>query len=299
MRVAVVDIGSNTARLLVASVTGDDVLPLEQAKAYLRLGAEVERRGTLRPRTIAAVGAVAQAYAARALHHEVDAAEVLVTAPGRQARAASELVDALAAATSLPVRILSHREEGGLAFDGAVARAGADLPDVVGVVDVGGGSTEIAVGTPMLGAAWVHSLDVGSLRLTRRLLPDDPPTAGQIEHARAIVERSLREVDAPLPEAVLAVGGTARALGRPLGERYGADELDTVIEASAGRSLARTARALGIDADRATTVVGGAILLAAVARLLGGELRVARGGLREGAALALAHAPIVTARAAA
>ncbi|MGL6279825.1 MAG: hypothetical protein ACRC50_09750 [Gaiella sp.] len=297
MRIGVVDVGSNTVRLLVARVDGDRVEPLEQEKAYLRLGAEIERRGTLRRRTVAAAAATASSFARRADELGIERGEVLVTAPGRQDPQAEALSRALGGATGWPVRLLSHHEEGALAFEGAVAGV-SSLPDVVGVVDVGGGSTEIAIGTPRLGAAWVHSLDVGSLRLTRRCLPDDPPSAAQVEHARALVRRSLRDVAAPRPDVVLAVGGTARAAGRVLGDTLDAKALGDLITTCTGRTAAKIARSLGVDAERAVTLLGGAVLLRAAAELLGRELTVARGGLREGAALALAHRPLAIDRAA-
>jgi exopolyphosphatase/guanosine-5'-triphosphate,3'-diphosphate pyrophosphatase len=297
MRVGVIDVGSNTARLLVAHVDGDRVEALEQAKVFLRLGAEIERRGTLRRRTVARAAETAAAFAARAAEHEPVRAEVLVTAPGRQDAEAGALVRALSEATGWPVRILSHQEEGALAFEGAVACSAA-LPEVVGVVDVGGGSTEIVVGTPSLGAAWVHSLDVGSLRLTRRCLPDEAPTASQVEHARALVRRSLRDVAAPRPDTVLAVGGTARAIGRAIGPRFGSAELERLIAAFTSRTAAKAARSFDVDPERAVTLLGGALLLQATAALLDRDLQVARGGLREGAALALAHRPLVVAPAA-
>jgi exopolyphosphatase/guanosine-5'-triphosphate,3'-diphosphate pyrophosphatase len=297
VRVGVIDIGSNTARLLVARVDGEVVEPLEQAKDFLRLGAEIERRGTLRRRTVARAAESAASFAARADEHGVERAEVLITAPGRQDDEPAVLARAVAVATGWPVRVLTHREEGSLAFEGAVA-CSPSAPDVVGVVDVGGGSTEIAVGTPSLGAAWVHSLDLGSLRLTRRCLPDVVPTPVQVEHARLLVRRSLRDVAAPRPDAVYAVGGTARAIGRALGSPFGAAELDDLIRAFTGRPAAKAARAFGVDADRAVTLLGGALLLRAASELLGRELDVGRGGLREGAALALAHRPVAASRAA-
>lgn len=291
MRVAVIDIGSNTARLLIADVDGDAVEPVAGAKRFLRLGSEIERRGAIRPRKVRETAEVAAGFAASARTHGFENAVVLVTAPGRQVRDADPLVSALSHATGWPVRLLTHREEGAFAFDGAIGAARGELPEVVGVVDVGGGSTEIAVGTLLLGAAWVHSLDVGSLRLTRRVLPDDPPTTRQVARARSLVCRSLRDVRGPVPDALLAVGGTARTLGRTLGPRFGADALDVLVEDCTGRPLRETADMLAIDTERAMTLVAGAVLLGGVARMVGRDLEVARGGLREGAALALAHAP--------
>ena len=297
VRVAVIDIGSNTARLLVADVEGTCVVAVDREKAFLRLGAEIERRGRIRRRKIAEAAAVTGAFAERAEAAGAIHREVLVTAPGRQTTEPELLEQALRETTGWHVRLLSHGEEGTLAFEGAIAHAEGRLPAVVGVVDVGGGSTEVVVGTPTGGASWVRSLDLGSLRLTRRLLPDDPPTAHGIEHARALVARSLRD-GGPRPDRALAVGGSARALSRALGPVLEADALDALADACAGRSTTRTARALGIDPERAVTLPGGALLLAGAARALCTPLHVTRGGLREGAALQLAHAPLASRRAA-
>ena len=155
---------------------------------------------------------------------------MIVTAPGRQGAAAPELTAALADATSLPVRVLTAESEGRLAYDGAVARAVGDLPEVVAVVDVGGGSTEVVVGTPLLGAAWVRSADVGSLRLTRAHLTDDPPL-GRPDPGRAdAVGRALAGMSPPRPALALAVGGSARALTKIVGRRFDADDLERAVE---------------------------------------------------------------------
>ena len=148
---------------------------------------------------IAAAADTCSAYARRIAELDVERATVIVTAPGRQGAAAPELTAALAEATSLPVRVLTAESEGRLAYDGAVARAVGDLPEVVAVVDVGGGSTELVVGTPLLGAAWVRSADVGSLRLTRAHLTDDPPSAAQVRAARRRRGRALAGMSPPRP----------------------------------------------------------------------------------------------------
>jgi exopolyphosphatase/guanosine-5'-triphosphate,3'-diphosphate pyrophosphatase len=289
MRVAVIDVGSNTARLLVARVTDDGAVePLAQERDYLRLGAEIERTGTLSPKKINACAKTCRGFARRANALGVDLATVIVTAPGRQSSSGSALTSALAEATGLPVRTLTSESEGRLAFDGAVARAVGKLPELVAVVDLGGGSTEIAIGNPRLGATWVRSADLGSLRLTRAHLVDDPPTARQIRRARDAARRALSALEPPAPEGAIAVGGSARALGKIVGQRLEADALDEAVARLARRPAAKTTRSFGISVERAETLLAGAILLSEACRALGTSLELGRGGLREGAVLEIA-----------
>jgi exopolyphosphatase / guanosine-5'-triphosphate,3'-diphosphate pyrophosphatase len=289
MRVAVIDVGSNTARLLVATVTAEGrVLPVVEDRAFLRLGAEIEETGTIGTAKIAEAAETCAAFARAAAESDAERATVIVTAPGRQGGAGVRLASTLAEATSLPVRVLSGEGEARLAYDGAVHGTTAPLPEVVGVVDVGGGSTEIAVGTPLLGAAWIASADLGSLRLTRASLPDDPPSADQVAAAREAVARTLAAHEPPRPDLALAVGGSARAIARVVGRTFDADDLERVVKLLRRRPAAKALRSFGIGPERAQTLLAGALLLGGASRVLGVPLELGRGGVREGAALELA-----------
>jgi len=276
MRVAVIDVGSNTARLLVADVGGSDgsVVSVAEERTFLRLGAEIERTGMLGKKKIAAAADVCGAYARRASELGAERSTVIVTAPGR--------------ATSLPVRLLSAEDEGRLAYDGAIAVAKSELRGVVAVVDVGGGSTEIAVGAPPLGATWIRSADLGSLRLTRAHLHHDPASKRELAAATDAVRRSFERMQPPASDIALAVGGSARAIAKILGPRFAADDLDEAVAMLSRRPPGKVARAFGIGAERAATVLAGALLLTGASQVLGRSLELGRGGLREGAALELA-----------
>jgi len=283
-----VDVGSNTARLLVADVvSGRDVRPVGTDKVYLGLGAEIADTGTLSEETVDQTATTCRLLARRALEAGAVRAEVILTSPGRRKDAGS-LVGAIRERTRLPVRVLSADDEGRLAFEGAVARHLGDLPDIVGVVDVGGGSTEITVGTPHAGPGWVGSVELGSLRLTRLALRDDPPGRRKATWARATVHEALSEMRPVRPDLAFAVGGSARALSRIVGRTFSPDTLDEAIAALSRRRSTKVARAYGLEPTRARTLLGGAILLAEAAHTLDRPLNLARGGLREGAALALA-----------
>ncbi len=287
VRVGVIDVGSNTVRLLVASVGGGGVRMLREERRHLGLGEELLRHGRIRRRKLDEVAEVTGEYARIARKLSVRDLETVVTAPGRQGDQPVRLLDVIGRATAGEVRIVSAEEEGRLAFEGAVARADTG-ESVVAVCDVGGGSTELVVGTALLGPAWVRSVDLGSLRLTAALLPGDPPTAGEIAAARAAVRDSITTLEPPAPELALATGGSARAVARIVGREYDADDLERVIGLLASRPAAESAKALGLRPDRARTLLAGATILSEVSRLLDVPFAPSRGGIREGAALRLA-----------
>jgi len=289
VRVAVVDIGSNTARLLVAEVDPDGgVEQLARDRHYLRLGDDVHANGVIGPEKLERTRRVASEFARGAHKKGAERLETIVTAPGRQAANGDELLGVLRDATDAPVVQLSGDDEGRLAWEGAVARMD-DPPEVVAVVDLGGGSVELAVGTPTLGPAWIRSLDAGALRITRAYLGGDPPPARRIARARREVRDIVAALDPPCPDATLVVGGTARAVGRLLGRRFRVEQLDELAEELGRRPAESVTEGHGITSERARTLLGGTLVLAEIARRLGSELEVGKGGLREGAALALAR----------
>jgi exopolyphosphatase/guanosine-5'-triphosphate,3'-diphosphate pyrophosphatase len=187
--------------------------------------------------------------------------------------------------------VLSAEEEGALAWRGAVAAA-RDVPASVAVCDVGGGSAQIAVGTPADGPSWVRSVDIGSLRLTRRAFREDPPSATDLQRAHDAIADAFDEIAPPLPFAALAVGGTARALRRVAGERLTGDAIDAAVEELVSRSSRQVAKAYKLDRQRARTIVAGALILAEIQRRLRVPFEIGRGGVREGAALQLLEATV-------
>jgi exopolyphosphatase / guanosine-5'-triphosphate,3'-diphosphate pyrophosphatase len=228
--VAIVDIGSNTARLLVASVNAEgNVKQRRRERHYLRLGDDVHALGRIGEAKLAEAGKVARRFARIARASRVERLETIVTAPGRQAQNGDELVRVLAQATRAPVVVLTGEDEGRLAWEGAVARH-RDPPEIVAVADLGGGSCELAVGTPALGPAWIRSLDLGALRVTHSYLGGDPPPVARVARARREIRELVSTFDAPRPDATLVVGGTARALARIVGKRLGVEELGELVQ---------------------------------------------------------------------
>ena len=285
MPVGVIDVGSNTVRLHV-SRNGRE---LHREKAMLRLGEEIERTGTIPPDKLAETAQFVAKLARDARVRGVSRLEVLVTSPGRQAANGDELLARLAAAAGAPVRLLSAEEEGRLAFIGALSAARVGSKRLIAVCDVGGGSAQVAVGTRREGAAWVRSLDIGSMRLTSRMLDDDPPGDAAVSRARHEVEQMLEGFLPPVPHAALAVGGSARALRSIVGSELGADELDEVAGILARTPAREIVELYGIESNRVCTLAAGAVILGAIRERLHVPFQVVRGGVREGAALELAE----------
>jgi exopolyphosphatase/guanosine-5'-triphosphate,3'-diphosphate pyrophosphatase len=287
MRVGVVDVGSNTVRLLVTR-DGEELLRL---RSMLRLGEAVERFGTIPEVKLQETIACVAAYVAEARRRGAQRVEVLVTSPGRQAANGDELRAQIAASVRARVRVVSAEEEGRLAFLGAVLLRRCPSRKTIAVVDVGGGSAQAVVGTRRDGPVWLRSIDLGSMRLTSRLLPDDPPGEAAVAAARAEAARYLERFTPPLPQTALAVGGSARAIRSIVGEKLGRRELEEAIAILASTAGEDIVERYGVHDQRVRTLAAGAIILAAIQERLGVPVRVTRGGVREGAAAELAAAP--------
>jgi exopolyphosphatase/guanosine-5'-triphosphate,3'-diphosphate pyrophosphatase len=292
VRVGIVDVGANTVRLLVAGRDADSLVAVREERVQLGLGEEIERTGGISDEKLEETALTAAARVRRARKLRCAAIEVLVTSPGRQASNGAELVARLADETGVATRVLTAQEEGALAWRGAVGAA-REVPATVAVCDVGGGSSQIAVGSPAEGEpAWVRSVDIGSLRLTQRAFGEDPATDASVERASRAIAEAFDKLAPPLPLGALAVGGTARTLRRIAGDVLGPDELAAALgelRRSTSRQIAKTYR---LDRQRARTITAGALILAEIQRRLNVPLSVGRGGLREGAALQLLDARV-------
>lgn len=273
-------------RLLVAATGPAGLEPVQEARAYVGLGAEILRHGSIGESKLAEATETARRFATQARALRAAHVELLVTAPGRQAENGDELVDALARATAAPVRALSAEDEGRLAYEGAVAWARRPA-GTVAVCDLGGGSTELVVGSPPRAPHWNRSVDLGALRLTEAAFRNDPPSQREIAEARLIAGRAFAGFVPPRPDVALAVGGSARGLARIVGRTLDEDGLRAALRIATVRRAGKLAKVFGLDDERARVLPAGAIILAEVVRKLGVPLELARAGLREGAVAAL------------
>ena len=245
VRIGVVDVGSNTIRLLLAQVEGRELVPLEKERVRLSLGAEIELTGVVSDVSIAAAAKAVGKLCGVARRGGAETLDVFLTAPGRQSANAEHLVDAITRSARHSVRVLSTEEEGRLAYAGAVATADVTLPYEIAVCDVGGASTEIAVGHPSAEPSWVESIDLGSVRLTARV--DDPAARG-VRKRRTLLRRSSRRRFGLRSRSAAArglrAGSSARRSARPSWPRRSASSRPSVRRRSRGGTEC-TARARG------------------------------------------------------
>jgi exopolyphosphatase/guanosine-5'-triphosphate,3'-diphosphate pyrophosphatase len=281
VRLGCIDIGSNTTRLLVADSDGVHLIWVHQERAFTRIGREGPLIGAAK---IAEVVAVVLAQLASAREQGADRVLGVATAAIRSAANGGELVAAIHAASGLEVEVLSEREEARLAFAGVTGTLETACPGELGVVDVGGGSSELVVGTVVGGVRWWSSVPLGSGAISYGCLHSDPPAPGELAAARWQVSAALATVVPPQPgiSAAVAVGGSATSLARLAGRLLDAATLTRALGVLAAEPASEIARRFAIDVDRARLLAAGLLILEGVSALFGVPLQVGRGGIREG-----------------
>ena len=291
MRRACIDIGSNTTRLLVADCDGSGLVEHRQERAFTLIGRAIDANGTIPAAKLAEVlqTVVAQYTIARELGAEH--VRCVATAAIRRAANGEALVRLIHdACEGLTLEILSGAQEARLAFIGAAWAVGAGDEQGLGVVDIGGGSSELVVGDAPTDVRWWVSLPLGSGDLTHRWLLSDPPTAAELEaaeqHSRAIFAGVQPP---PGVQRLVAVGGSATSLRVLAGPQLDAGGLDHLLATVQRFSAVEFARSFGIDVQRARLLTGGLLILRAVSELFEAPLEIGRGGLREGLLLAPDH----------
>ena len=285
MPCACVDIGTNTTRLLVADRDGGRLREVVAVRRFLRLAPGAD--GAIPHETVQRLAAVVAAHVRLAHEHDVDAVRVVATAAIRSAPNKTELCREVGRTAGVEVEVLSGEEEAALAFTGAIATLAEPPPDgLLGVVDVGGGSSELVTGTAAAGVTWSASFPLGSGILTDRHVRSDPPTAAELDAIRAEVDAALAGLDPPLPLAAYAVGGSATSLARVAGGTLDVGSIGRALDLLTAQPTAAAARRFDVHVARVRLLPAGLLLLEGAWRSFGGApLRIAGGGLREGVVL--------------
>jgi exopolyphosphatase/guanosine-5'-triphosphate,3'-diphosphate pyrophosphatase len=276
-RVAVIDIGTNSTRLLVADVAGGSVQQVERRSTVTRLGRGVDLSGHLSAEAIEDVCAAIAAYVGVIEELGAETVDAIATSAVRDADNGSAFVAELRERFALSARVLAGKEEARSTYLGATSEASPSEPTLV--VDIGGGSTELVVGEGSE-VSFHDSLQAGVVRHSERCISSDPPTAGELEALAADV-RGLIEASVGAGVAVsqgIAVAGTPTSLAavelglepydpsRVHGHVLALPSIQRMLSRLASVPLAERVEIPGLHPDRAPTIVAGVVILVEVMR---------------------------------
>jgi len=306
-RLAGVDIGTNSTRLLVADVdgAGNDarLVPLDRRMRITRLGQGVDATRRLRPEAIGRTVDVLREYRGALDELGVDDVRATATSAARDALNRDDFFGPATDALGVTLELLTGDEEARLSFLGATS--GLTEPAPYLVVDIGGGSTEFVLGDTE--PAGQISVDVGCVRISEQLLHSDPPAPEELSEAVAIVRDHLADVDRELPaarEAATLVGlaGTvttvaAVELGLPEYDpekihhfRLTKQAAEDVFRTLATEPAVERRHNPGLEPGRVDVIVGGAVVLVTIMRVLGfDEMLVSEADILDGLVRSLAR----------
>ena len=303
MRVAAVDLGTNSTRLLVADVDDGRLDEVSRRQKITRLGEAVDERKRLLPVPIARVRHVLTDFRREAERLGAERTLAVATSAVRDAENGEAFLGEIEWSYGFQTRLLSGHEEAQLTFRGA--STGRKVAEDTLVIDIGGGSTELVVGGPD-GLRFHDSLDLGGVRLTERFLHSDPPTEEELEACGAVVrallaERVPREVR---PRTAIGVAGTITSLAaldlglaeydpdRVHGHRLSREGVLRQLERLASLPLAERRELPALDPDRAPVIVAGTVILREVLDHFGLDgLEASERDILDGAALEAAALP--------
>jgi exopolyphosphatase/guanosine-5'-triphosphate,3'-diphosphate pyrophosphatase len=300
MRIAVVDIGTNSTRLLVGEVEQGDLRELERRTTVTRLGQGLEASGRLSDAAIGRVSGALAEYREVIDRLGAERTVAVATSAMRDAENGPEFRDEIKRRFGLDARTISGDEEARLTFLGATA--GRDVGAEMLVIDIGGGSTEYVTGRPGRDPSFHVSTRMGSVRHTERHLHGDPPTEAELaalaDDARAIVEADVPTEVRERVGAGIAVAGTATSLAaidqeldpydpeRVHGYRLSQPSCERLVARLARLTVAERRSVAGLHPDRAPTIVAGAGILLESMRAFGlDEVEVSERDILHGAAL--------------
>jgi exopolyphosphatase/guanosine-5'-triphosphate,3'-diphosphate pyrophosphatase len=284
---AAIDIGSNTARVLVAEPVEGQLKKVMEQRAYTRINKALSNDGSIEESKIDEVGEAVATQVRLAEELGAEVIKTVATAAIRTAPNRDEVIEAISDVAGVEVEILSEEEEGRLSFIGATKTLGHPVEGKIGVVDVGGGSSEVILGTVSGGVEKVMSWPIGSGVLADELLERDPPSASEIRKVRERIDERFAEVEIEQPEHAVAVGGSATSLRRLVGAVLEYETLERGIRVLSGDPIAEVARRFELDPRRVRILPTGVLLLEKLSELLGQPLQIGKGGLREGVILDL------------
>ncbi len=289
MLYAAIDIGSNTTRVLVAEPTEGQLRKAMEQRAYTRIGKASQHNGAIDAEKVAEVAEVVATQVRLAEEVGAEAIRTVATAAIREASNREEIVAEISRVAGVPVEVLSEHEEGRLAFLGATKTLGHPVEGEIAVVDVGGGSSEVVLGSTGQGLRSVQSFKIGSGALADDFLSNDPPSPAELRGVRGYIAEFFDGIEFEQPDQAVAVGGSATSLRTLVGAALEYETLERAIRVLTGAPVADVAKRFELDPRRVRILPTGVLLLEKLSELLGQPLQIGKGGLREGVILDLAE----------
>ena len=287
MLCAAIDIGSNTTRVLVAEPQEGQLRKVMEQRAYTRIGKASQHHGAIDADKVAELAEVVATQVRLAEEVGAKAIRTVATAAIREAANRTEVVAEIGRVAGVEVEVLSEHEEGRLAFIGATKTLGHPVEGDVAVVDVGGGSSEVVVGSITEGLRSVQSFKIGSGSLADDFLSNDPPSPAEIRAVRDHITDFFDGIDFEQPDQAVAVGGSATSLRTLVGAALEYETLERAVRVLTGDPILEVAKRFEIDPRRVRILPTGVLLLEKLSELLGQPLQIGKGGLREGVILEL------------
>jgi exopolyphosphatase / guanosine-5'-triphosphate,3'-diphosphate pyrophosphatase len=278
--------------MLVAEVRAGGLRELMQQRAFTRLGREIKRDTAISPAKLKEVAAVVATQVRLAAELKVGRLRAVATAALRDADNGEQLVETVRDAAGVEVSVLSWEEEARLAFVGATKTLGYPVEGEVAVVDVGGGSSELAVGTVAGGVRRSWSFRIGSGMLADAYLESDPPSVAELHGVREHVAGAFEGVTVDPPELAVAVGGSATSLRRLVGASLEHETLERGVRVLASMPAAELSRRFELEPERVRLLPAGILILEEISQRLGGPLQIGNGGLREGVILEMMNSEV-------
>jgi exopolyphosphatase / guanosine-5'-triphosphate,3'-diphosphate pyrophosphatase len=287
MLYAAIDIGSNTTRVLVAEPSDGQLRKVMEQRAYTRIGKASQHNGAVDAEKIAEVAEAVATQVRLAEELGAEGIRTVATAAIREATNREAIVAEITRVAGVPVDVLSEHEEGRLAFLGATKTLGHPVQGEVAVVDVGGGSSEVVVGSASEGLRSVQSFKIGSGSLADDFLSNDPPSPAELRAVREYIAEFFDGIEFEQPGQAVAVGGSATSLRALVGAALEYETLERAIRVLTGAPIAEVAKRFELDPRRVRILPTGVLLLEKLSELLGQPLQIGKGGLREGVILDL------------
>ncbi|GAC1402205.1 MAG: hypothetical protein NVSMB52_16160 [Chloroflexota bacterium] len=285
---AVLDVGSNTIRLLVASVIDGRVETVLDSSEFARLGKGVDASGALQAEQMETGIAAIQRLRDAASELGVDDLIAIATSAVRDAKNGPEFISRVRSATGVSIRIISGEEEADLTFRGATI--GVSYHDGVIVCDLGGGSAEL-VYAHAGDVLWSTSQPLGSGRLTERFVEHDPPHETELDAVRQYVERCLQGQPMAAVRNAVFTGGTATHVGVLAGGmtqrvRLSLEDLGRAVNTASSTSASDLVSRYGFTLERSQVLAAGSHALLTVARYYNAtDIAITKNGVREGVLL--------------